>query len=446
MRRDLRPAHWHHGEAMETPVGYRGKAFLLRRNWFLLLASAGIGLAGAAALTGVARLGLEGAPAALLAVLGVMAVFASPFVVAYTWVSNPSPVLREGDVFASSRGVAFRGRFLVLRPKVRAGFTLPHEHGVLVQLERPFFRPIELLLPSADEARALLKSLGLDASQTAASVPLRSLAALDWRRFVPGLSLAVLVVGSALAGAMFGSIAALVIAVLAALSFLTAAVMLIVKGRATVAADGVLVSFLWERYFYPYTSIARVTPTFLGYKTVALVMKDGRSVHLPIPRYWSHAQETADAQRLTARIQTAMAEHRAAPGESDLQALARRDRPVKEWIVHLLGVGAGANADHRRAPVPADRLWRIVESPTEAAEARAAAAVALSSTKDERTRRRLHAIASNTAAPKLRVALEVAARAAEDEAAAEEEIAAALEGVAAGRTEPAATTGQAPVF
>jgi hypothetical protein len=224
------------------------------------------------------------------------------------------------------------------------------------------------------------------------------------------------------------------VVLLTLLCFMAGTIMLLIKGRATIGADGVLVSFLWERRFYPYSEIARVTPTYLGYKTVALVMKSGRSVHLPIPRYWSHAQELSDAQRLAARIQTAMTEHRAAPGEADLQALARRDRSVRAWVVHLLGVGSGANADHRRAPVPLDRLWRIVESPTESAEARAAAAVALSSTKDERTRGRLRAVASNIAAPKLRIALEAAVKVSEDEAAAEDEVAAALEGITAARS------------
>lgn len=414
---------------MDDPVIFRARARLLRRNWALLAASSGVGIAGVLSVALSGRLG--DTPDAILGVLGVMAIFSSPFVVAYTWFANPRPVLRSGDVIAGPPGVAFRGHLMLPRRVIRAGFTIPQERGVVVQLERRFFRPVELLLPSADEARALLRSLGLDASQTAVSVPLRSLATLDWRRFVPGLSLAFLVGGSVFGQALTGSGAVVLAVVLASLlAFVAGLVMLTLKGRATVAADGVLVSFLWQRRFHPYTGIARVTPTYLGYKTVALVMKDGRSVHLPIPRYWSHAQEVADAERLAARIQAAMEEHRAAPGEADLQALARRARPVKEWLVHLLGVGAGANADHRRAPVPADRLWRIVESPTEDAEARAAAAVALSTSKDDPTRRRLRAVASNTAAPRLRVALEAAARAAETEAAAEEEIAAALEGVA----------------
>lgn len=417
---------------MDDSIVFRGKAWLLRRNWAVLAASFGVGVAGLLSLALADRLG--GAPAAVLAVLGMVSVFASPFVVAYAWFANPRPVRLASDVTAGPPGVSIRGRLWLQRGSIRAGFTIPHERGVLVQLERRFRRPVELLFTSADDARALLKSLGLDASQTVVSVPLRSLAAIDWRRYVPGLSIAGLAPGAVITRAFTGSSdAALAVMLLAALSFVIGVLLLAIKGRATIGTDGVLVSFLWERRFHRYADIARVTPTYLGYKTVALVMKSGRSVHLPIPRSWSHAQEQSDAQRLADRIQTAMAEHRDAPGEADLQALARRGRSVKEWVVHLLGVGSGSNADHRRAPVPADRLWRIVESPTEDAEARAAAAVALSSAKDDRTRRRLRAAAGNTAAPRLRVALEAAAKAAEDDATAEAEMAAALESIAARR-------------
>lgn len=414
---------------MEDPVVFRGRAWRMCRNWAVLAASCSTGLLGVAALAATDVLG-RGPLAAFVGVVGVVALFASPFLVAYTWFASPRPVLREGDVVTGPEGVELAGRRLLARRAIRAGFTIPHERGVRVQLERRLFRPVELVVPTPGEARDLLRSLGLDASQTAASVPLRSLAALDWRRFIPGFSLAFLVFGSVFAAMLTGSGAAAgAVSLLALAIFVVGVAMLWMKGRATVASDGVLVSFLWQRRFHPYASIARVVPTYLGYKTVALVLKNGETEHLPIPRAWSHEQEMTDAQRLASRIQAAMAEHRAAPGEADLAALARRDRPVREWVVHLLGVGVGSNADHRRAPVPVDRLWRIVESPTEQAEARAAAAVALGGASDERTRLRLRSIASNTAAPRLRIALEAAARAAEDDrsAEAEEEIAAALE-------------------
>lgn len=419
---------------MNDPVVFRGRARLLRRNWALLAASVGAGAAGVLAL--MAADTYHGLLVPFLGVLGVIAMFASPFVSAYVWFASPHPRLREGDLVTGPDGVEHAGRRVVARRSIRAGFTVPRgSTGVLVQLERRFRRPIELLVPSAEDARDVLKSLGLDASQTAASVPLRSLATLDWRRYLPGLSLLAFLGGSLLVVLLFKSpLLMTVVAASSLLSFVAGIVMLSLKGRATVAADGVLVTFLWERRFYPYASIARVVPTFLGYKTVALVMKNGRSVHLPIPRQWSHEQEITAAERLTSRIRSAMAEHRAAPGEADLAALARRDRPARAWVVHLLGIGAGANADHRRAPVPADRLWRIVESPTEGAEARAAAAVALGASRDERTRDRIRAIAGNTALPALRIALEAAAGASDDEQAAEEEIAAALELLPPGRS------------
>jgi hypothetical protein len=68
-----------------------------------------------------------------------------------------------------------------------------------------------------------------------------------------------------------------------------------------------------------------------------------------------------------------------------------------------------------------EKLWRIVEDPAAPADARAGAAVALGHGADEDSRARLRAAASATAAPKLRFAIETAAK---DEP--EEALAAAL--------------------
>src|SRR5689334_14025744 len=203
---------------MDDPLIFRGKAWLLRRNWAVLLGSCSAGILGAATI--LIAGGLHGALAAIAGVIAIMAICVAPFVIAYTWFANPRPVRRAGDVLAGPPGVSFRGRLLLPRESIRAGFTIPHEHGVIVQLERRFFRPIELLFPTAEAARAMLRSLGLDASQTAVSVPLRSLAAIDWRRFIPGLSLGGLGVGWMFAFVVTNSPAvAIVVGLLALLGF-----------------------------------------------------------------------------------------------------------------------------------------------------------------------------------------------------------------------------------
>ncbi|MEZ4311127.1 MAG: hypothetical protein R3F14_24055 [Polyangiaceae bacterium] len=428
---------------MPEQVDFRSPAHHLRRNWWLLAGTFALGGLGVAAM-GIASQG-TGVSAAVSAVLGLLAIVASPVLVVFTWLANPQRRRVPGEVTASPDGVRFQGRMLLARDRMHAGFTIPKDDGVIVQLQRSFRRPVELVLPSLEAARALLCSLGLDASQTAASVPLRSLAAIDWRRFLPAWSLLFLFIGSAATAGLTGSPSVTgLVALVGVVSYLVSSGLMFVKAHATVAADGVLVSFLGKRRFYPYATIAGVTPTEAGYKTVALTMRDGGTVHLPLPREWSNEQETEAARRLASRIQTAMTEHGAASTESDLQALAQQGRPARAWVTHLRTIGTGANADHRRAPVPPDRLWRIVESPMEDPEARAAAAIALGFTAEstggaggaggpEGTSPRLRAIARNTAEPRLRVAFETAAttaaRGAQDELAAEEEAILALERV-----------------
>lgn len=420
---------------MDDEPERRFRARLVTRNWALLAASSSAGFAGIGAILLGASIHDGRGP--FLTLVGALAVLAAPFLGAYTWFANPRPQLRRGLVSVEPDGIAFDGRLVVRRRAIRAGFTIPHAHGVLVQLERRLRSPIEILFHREEPARALLRSLGLDASQTAVTVPLRSLATLDWRRFLPGAGLASGVLGSAICMAITRSaMLANGLALLAFAAVLFGVAMLVVKGRATIAADGVLVTHLWDRAFYPYADIARVVASDLGYKTITLVMKDGRKAMLPIPRSWSDAQERAETNRLVDRIRTAMSEQRAAPGELPLHALARRDRSVADWMVHLSGVGEGANADHRRAPIPPDRLWRIVESASHDASVRAAAAVALSSKRDAATRERLRAVASNTAAPRLRVALLAAAKAAAEEADAETEVADALAEVTSRQNTP----------
>jgi hypothetical protein len=97
-------------------------------------------------------------------------------------------------------------------------------------------------------------------------------------------------------------------------------------------------------------------------------------------------------------------------------------------------VGAGAAADHRNAPVPPDKLLSIAEDPRAEPLARAGAAVALSGALDDDGRARLRAAAEATVMPRVRVALEAAAREAR-----EEELIEALSALEASEAEEAAS-------
>lgn len=116
-----------------------------------------------------------------------------------------------------------------------------------------------------------------------------------------------------------------------------------------------------------------------------------------------------------------------APPESapDPAPVRRRDRSTAAWIASLRALGEGIEAGPRTAPIPRDRLLRILEAPALPAIDRAAAAVALAVDADDGERERLR-IAAEDAEPRLRVVLEQAAAEADEEA-----LAAALEAIEA---------------
>jgi hypothetical protein len=80
---------------------------------------------------------------------------------------------------------------------------------------------------------------------------------------------------------------------------------------------------------------------------------------------------------------------------------------------------AEARASHRRAPVPQERLWRVLEDPKVEPLERAAAAVALKPELDAAGRSRLERTAATIAAPRLRIALDAVAEDADEETLAE---------------------------
>src|SRR5262249_28225525 len=139
---------------------------------------------------------------------------------------------------------------------------------------------------------------------------------------------------------------------------------------------------------------------------IKLTLRSGEEVQIPVTtRSWGDNELAL----IEERIREAREAYRTGGAEADAALLKRGDREVSAWVSMLRTIGAGANADMRTAPVPRERLFRIVEDPASPAIDRAAAAVALGADLDEDGRRRLADAAHATAAPKLRVAIEKAA-------------------------------------
>ena len=129
---------------------------------------------------------------------------------------------------------------------------------------------------------------------------------------------------------------------------------------------------------------------------------------------------TSDDGRVVERIGDMRALRTRTSASRALSGLARDERSVADWVRHLKRAG-GARGDYRRADRAADlseeTLWSVVESPWQRAADRAAAAVALHARFDRDARERLRVVARDIDEPELRTVVSQAAEdAADDEA------------------------------
>jgi hypothetical protein len=168
-----------------------------------------------------------------------------------------------------------------------------------------------------------------------------------------------------------------------------------------IGADGLVIPGPGHRRFIHYARIVRATVDAHRPDRMELLLDDGGRVALPC---------RGGSARLTVlQIEQAKAACAEDASTEEAPLLGRGDRAPRAWVEKLRALGLGAHVAHRTAPLPPDRLWRLVESPGTRPTLRAAAAVALGPRLDARDRERLRAAASTTSAPRLRLALEGAA-------------------------------------
>jgi hypothetical protein len=375
-------------------------------------------------------MGVAAAP--LLAGLGVLAVlpFLMPEVIPITlvaiavaslvlfgvWSSNPLPRLSSGVLAADPTGLRLDGAPIADRSHVTDGFVVPRgSESPVVRLRRKGLRlPIEIQVPSRDDGRQLLRVLGLDASQTVASfrLPSRAYATPSMTFWSLGGIAAAFVILANLLGAPGGAVGVFFVIAIAT-------VLLQVPSVLRVGADGLVVSWLGRKRFVSYADVERVTDYEDGFarsrfRGLSFSLRGGAVLRIPIARpRWSVGDKM---DLIRERVREAMESHARGDAAVDATLLARDGRSLGDWLAALRGIGTGANATHRVAPVPPERLWRIVEDPGAKPVARATAAVALGAALDDEGRVRLRVAAEAVAAPKLRVALEEVAGEARDEA------------------------------
>jgi hypothetical protein len=369
---------------MSSPFRSRRAAVVRANRWLL-------GGSTLMALLALLALLLKG-PAALLAVLAGLFAFGGLAAAR----ERRFPELQATLIEADEDGVRDRGKLLVRRDQLTQGFAFALGDGCLVRLMRKGRRrPVDIVTWDESEGRALLRALGLDASQTSAE-----LRGLSFTGYVPRIAPPFLVVIPALLLAGLSPYAPAFLALMALLIAVPASI----GTQISIGVDGVQVRWLWWSRFYPFARVKSIR----GYQNdqrhgFEIELKNGEKQ----PVLVSKGNEEEVAKLALDRVQQAFQAYTEGGQAADVSAaLARRDRSPHEWLEWLRALGAGANADMRTAIVSHERLWQIVDDPSAAAGDRASAAVALASRGDDEARRRVAAAAKRIVAPKLRIALE----------------------------------------
>lgn len=318
------------------------------------------------------------------------------------------PVART--VRASAQGVRVDDRFIPRRTIVE-GWYQPKLNGEsTVRLfdkgKRILF---EAKVEDEDQARSILRALGLDASQKRVQFRVASPVATSQFR----------VFGSCLALAMVSSILgnALHVAWNPLLFFgpmLLGGLLASVPGKITVGLDGILQQwFFWKR-FTPLHAIRNVMTE--GEREIRIAMIEGKDqvIAVSTQKRWGGVY-TERRNMIVARMREAMAASRAPGRGVDVTALvARGTRSLEEWKKGLAALESG-DSGYRQAALREEDLWRIVEDPRASSDARAGAAMLLRKGLDEAGRARVRVAAETTASPHLRIALEKASDGAGDD-------------------------------
>ncbi|MEP7122916.1 MAG: hypothetical protein ABJE95_18460 [Byssovorax sp.] len=395
-------------EGEETRARFRGRAAQIRRNRFLAPVTVTAAVLGPVAAVGGALANLP-AVALLSPVLLAGGIAGSLFALS----QNPWTTDLPGDFEAGPEGLFESGRLLVPAERMRAGFVVPDPgHGPRVRIQRKKGLPVEIRVRDEAEGRELLRALGLDATQRAATFNTPSRAITDplWS-VILGLGFAALLI---LFGVLHRSLGLhgggfQLPLVVAYLGFIFAT-----RTGVTVGADGILRSWMGKKEFWSYGEIESVQ-SFLDtrvwrkqkWQGIELVLRSGARVRIPVSS--KQTLQASNLELILERIREAMESHRQGDAAAETALLARQARTVPDWVQSLRAIGSGAHVDHRTAPVAPERLFRIVEDPSLTASARAGAAVALGGSLDASGKVRLKDAAGATAAPKLRIAIEAAA-------------------------------------
>ncbi len=305
------------------------------------------------------------------------------------------------------------GDEVIARSEITKVELVPTISAPMIRIERRGRMVANLLTTRDDEqAHAILRALGFDASQRTAAYRLGSLALVRFRYVAFLLApLAFLVVFlGATVGLNVGPIAFPLMGLVFAFAFLK-------RASLVVGADGLFLHWLWVREFLATKDIVGTSRFETGFgrnrvRGIEVFSKTGQSMRLPVSRAWGDDLTATIEQRINdVKALEQNAEHVA----NEALVLARGDLALRDWIGRLKALGAGATATLRTAAIMPEQLWRVASDTAQPPITRAAAAVALAPSLDDSGRARLADLAKATAVPKLRIALEHAAEDADED-------------------------------
>lgn len=330
---------------------------------------------------------------------------------------------RQGHVQADERGLWLDDTLLVARSSIRHGYLLRRDGASYVRLVR-VLRLVDVAVDDDDEGERLLAAMRLDPARSVGLYPMNhGTHRSTWIRVLSVYGLFILAQLAMFLGlSLLPSADAYVVVMPYFLIFAaTLAWAANLSVRVAVGADGIRIRRRLSRArFIPFSAVesakgdGRDVVLRLRDRTVIEMhhiggRKDGKKAWMGIV-FRDHA---GDGRMLVDRVNGQIENHKRARGH--LPALARANRSTREWMREVT-VASDDHSSFRVPAVPVDELWRVVEDPAAPSTERAGAALALRARLDDESRNRLRLLADACAAPQLRVALQVAASTAEEDA------------------------------
>lgn len=389
---------------------------VLLRRCRLALAGASLPLALGAILAC-----LPGAGSASALALGMALAWLGLGALLYVVARNPAPHEAIARVYACGAGLLLPGRF-VPAERIRGGWIEPRPAAPpVVHVRTDGGGVVSLVVRDLERGHALLAALGLDASHVAATFWTLARPLGEPRTFARVGSL----VGIALALGMLAGQESPAASALAVIALIVALLGLVVPTRVSVGADGVHLRWLGTSRFVAWSTVLAVEPFDGG---VVLALEGGRWLTLRTPS--DHERHDPERFAIVERLRAAWRASQQAHAESVPTAMVRRlgarGARTRDWVRAMRAL-ANEQPGYRSGAVPAEGLWRIVESPHADRDARTGAAIALATSLDAAGRQRLRDAAAACAEPRLRIALATAST--PTGASSEEELAAALDAI-----------------